>query len=141
MYDLLILKSEGGIRIHPENGRDLFKNIDRQPENQYIEYMAGQNSFESDILDQVDEGLKEPDMYRVLLLNDDYTTQDFVIEVLVKIFHKQPVDATRIMLDVHKKGRGMVGLYPFDIANTKVNQVRNLAKQREYPLKCVMERA
>jgi len=119
----------------------LFKKIDRSLKNHYIKYMAGQNSFESDILDQVDEGLKEPDMYRVLLLNDDYTTQDFVIEVLVKIFHKQPVDATRIMLDVHKKGRGMVGLYPFDIANTKVHQVRNLAKQREYPLKCVMERA
>ncbi|MDA3956309.1 ATP-dependent Clp protease adapter ClpS [Oceanispirochaeta sp.] len=103
--------------------------------------MAGQNSFDSDFLNQVDEGLKEPDMYRVLLLNDDYTTQDFVVEVLVTIFHKQPVDATRIMLDVHKKGRGMVGLFTFDIASTKVKQVKELAKQREYPLKCVMEKA
>lgn len=97
--------------------------------------------FDSDILEQVDEGLKEPDMYRVLLLNDDYTTQDFVVEVLVSIFHKQPVDATRIMMDVHKKGRGIVGLYPFDIATTKVKQVKDLASLREFPLKCVMEQA
>ncbi|QEN06677.1 ATP-dependent Clp protease adapter ClpS [Oceanispirochaeta crateris] len=103
--------------------------------------MAGQNSFDSEFLNQVDDGLKEPDMYRVLLLNDDYTTQDFVVEVLVTIFHKQPVDATRIMLDVHKKGRGMVGLYTYDIASTKVKQVKELAKRREYPLKCVMEKA
>ena len=65
--------------------------------------------FDNDILEQVEDGLKEPDMYRVLLLNDDYTTQDFVVEVLVTVFHKQPVDATRIMLDVHKKGAGHCG--------------------------------
>ncbi|MDC7232093.1 MAG: ATP-dependent Clp protease adapter ClpS [Spirochaetales bacterium] len=97
--------------------------------------------FDSDILDQVEDGLKEPDLFRVLLLNDDYTTQDFVVEVLVGIFHKQPVDATRIMMDVHQKGRGVVGLYPYDIAATKVNQVKDLAKMREFPLKCVMEKA
>jgi len=101
----------------------------------------GQNRFDSDILDQVDEGLKEPNMYRILLLNDDYTTQDFVVEVLITIFHKQPVEATRIMLDVHKKGRGTVGLYPYDIASTKVTQVTELARQREFPLKCLMEKA
>ena len=97
--------------------------------------------FDSEILEQVEDGLKEPDLYRVLLLNDDYTTQDFVVEVLVTIFHKQPVDATRIMLDVHKKGRGIVGLYPLDIASTKVKQVKDLAVRREFPLKCVMEKA
>ena len=101
----------------------------------------GQNRFDSEILENVEEGLKEPNMYRVLLLNDDYTTQDFVVEILVTVFHKQPVDATRIMLDVHKKGRGIVGLYPYDIASTKVGQVKELAKQREFPLKCVMEKA
>ena len=100
-----------------------------------------QNHFDSEILEKVEEGLKEPSMYRVLLLNDDYTTQDFVVEILVTVFHKQPVDATRIMLDVHKKGRGVVGLYPFDIATTKVKQVKELARQREFPLKCVMEKA
>ena len=113
------------------------KIIDRTLKNQYIKHMA--EHFDSDILEQVDERLKEPDMYRVLLLNDDYTTQDFVVEVLVSIFHKPPVDATRIMVDVHKKGRATVGLYPLDIASTRVKQVKDLAAVREFPLKCVME--
>ena len=100
-----------------------------------------QNHFDGEILEKVEEGLKEPGMYRVLLLNDDYTTQDFVVEILITVFHKAPVDATRIMLDVHKKGRGIVGLYPFDIASTKVKQVKEMSRQREFPLKCVMEKA
>jgi ATP-dependent Clp protease adaptor protein ClpS len=97
--------------------------------------------FESDTLNQVDEKLGEPDLYRVLLLNDDYTTQDFVVEVLCTIFHKQATEATQIMLDVHRKGRGMVGLFPYDIALTRVRQVKKLAQLREFPLKCVMEKA
>ena len=100
-----------------------------------------QDRFDGEILEKAEEGLKEPNMYRILLLNDDYTTQDFVVEILVTVFHKQPVDATRIMLDVHKKGRGVVGLYPYDIAATKVKQVKEMARQREFPLKCVMEKA
>ncbi|MDR0447579.1 MAG: ATP-dependent Clp protease adaptor ClpS, partial [Treponema sp.] len=67
--------------------------------------------------------LKEPDDYRVILLNDNYTTMEFVVEVLITIFRKQETDATRIMLDVHHKGRGTVGLYSWDIAQTRVNQV------------------
>ncbi|OQY32805.1 MAG: ATP-dependent Clp protease adapter ClpS [Spirochaetaceae bacterium 4572_59] len=100
----------------------------------------GQNHFDGEILEKVEEGLKEPRMYRVLLLNDDYTSQDFVVEILVTVFHKQAVDATRIMLDVHKKGRGIVGLYPYDLALTKVKQVKDMSLQREFPLKCVMEK-
>jgi ATP-dependent Clp protease adaptor protein ClpS len=83
--------------------------------------------------------LKEPDMYRVILHNDHYTTMDFVVEVLVKVFHKSIMDATRIMLDVHKKGKGIVGNYTYDIAVTKVGQVRQMAKDREFPLKCTIE--
>jgi ATP-dependent Clp protease adaptor protein ClpS len=78
-------------------------------------------------------------MYRVILLNDDYTTQDFVIEVLVVIFHKSVPDATKIMLDVHHKGKGIVGLYTYDIALTKVTSVESMAEERGFPLKAVME--
>ena len=86
-----------------------------------------------------DDRVKEPEQYRVILLNDNYTTMDFVVMVLMEIFHKTIDDASRIMLDVHKKGRGIVGVYTFDIAATKTRQVHTLAKANEFPLKCVIE--
>jgi len=85
--------------------------------------------------------LQEPRMYRVILHNDHYTTMEFVVEVLMKVFHKQPAEATKIMLDVHKRGIGMCGVYTFDIASTKVAHVHLMAKQREFPLKCSLEEA
>ena len=96
--------------------------------------------FDGQIKEKVREEVKEPEMYRVILLNDDYTTTDFVVEILVSIFHKPPIEAAKIMMDVHKKGRGIVGLYTYDIAATKIAQVHMVAKEREYPLKCIMER-
>ena len=81
-----------------------------------------------------------PDEYRVLLLNDDFTTMEFVISVLMTIFHKTLPEATKIMLDVHKKGRGVVGEYTYDIAATKINQVHLLARQMGFPLRCTMEK-
>ncbi|MCL1814560.1 MAG: ATP-dependent Clp protease adapter ClpS [Treponema sp.] len=87
------------------------------------------------------ERLKEPEEYRVILLNDNYTVMEFVVEVLIVVFHKQKEDATRIMLDVHQKGKGTVGVYPWDIAHTKANQVHSLARQYEFPLKCIVEKA
>jgi ATP-dependent Clp protease adaptor protein ClpS len=85
------------------------------------------------------EKLKEPEEFRVILLNDDYTTMAFVVKVLVTIFHKNEHDANRIMMDVHRKGRGIVGTYPWDIAQTKVGQVHSMARQHEYPLRCIVE--
>ena len=96
---------------------------------------------DSELLEDIREELKEPDMWKVVLLNDDYTPRDFVVEILVSVFHKSPIEATKIMLDVHNRGRGMVGIYPFDIGRTKVAQVTQLAREREYPLKSVLERA
>lgn len=75
----------------------------------------------------------------MVLLNDHYTTMEFVVDILVVIFHKQPEDANRIMLDVHKKGRGVVGVYPWDIAATKVQQVHAVARKQEFPLRCIIE--
>jgi ATP-dependent Clp protease adaptor protein ClpS len=87
------------------------------------------------------ERVKEPDEYRVILLNDDYTTMDFVVMILVDIFNKNLADANRIMLDVHEKGRGIVGKYPWDIAATKAEQVHAMARENEFPLKCIVEPA
>ena len=94
-----------------------------------------------DVQEQVEEKVSEPPMFRVVLHNDDYTTMEFVVEVLTVIFHLPIVDSTRIMLDVHQKGRGVVGTYTYDIANTKVNIVRDMARRREFPLRCTIEPA
>ncbi len=83
--------------------------------------------------------LEEPRMYRVILHNDHYTTMDFVVEVLVKVFHKPAAEATQIMLDVHKKGKGVCGVYTYDIAATRVDMVHRMAKEHEFPLRCSME--
>lgn len=87
-----------------------------------------------------EERLKEPEEYYVVLLNDDYTTMDFVVAVLMSVFRKSVEDATKIMTDVHRLGRGVVGLYPWDIAATKAEQVHSLARKNEFPLRCVVEK-
>ena len=89
---------------------------------------------------ETDHEVEEPPRYKVMLLNDDYTTMEFVVEVLVYVFQKSPEDATRIMLNVHHKGVGICGVYPFEIAETKVNTVETLARENGFPLKCIMER-
>jgi len=78
-------------------------------------------------------------MYRVLLHNDNYTTMEFVVEILVHIFHKTIEDATRIMLNVHEKGIGVCGVYTFEVAEIKVDTVHSIAREHGYPLKCSME--
>jgi ATP-dependent Clp protease adaptor protein ClpS len=83
--------------------------------------------------------LKEPPQYRVLLHNDNYTTMDFVVFVLETVFNKKPAEATQIMLNVHKKGMGVCGVYTAEVAETKVAFVQYLAKEKNYPLKCTME--
>jgi len=83
--------------------------------------------------------LKAPEDYRVILLNDDFTTMDFVVEVLMGVFRKTENEANGIMMDVHKKGRGVVGRYPWDIASTKAEQVHAAARERDFPLRCVLE--
>jgi ATP-dependent Clp protease adaptor protein ClpS len=94
---------------------------------------------DSKILPQKREALKEPEDYAVILLNDDFTTREFVVDVLKRVFHLSSAEATRIMLNVHYKGRGVVGYFTWDIANTKVGQVHALAGKYNYPLRCVVE--
>jgi ATP-dependent Clp protease adaptor protein ClpS len=95
---------------------------------------------EEHVRSQAGKEVKEPPQYKVLLLNDDYTTMDFVVEVLRFVFHKSMMDATQIMLNVHHNGVGLCGIYPFEVAETKVNTVEALARERGFPLKCTIER-
>jgi len=83
---------------------------------------------------------KKPSMYRVLLLNDDYTPMEFVVHVLERYFNKDAQEATQIMLHVHQKGVGVCGIFPFEIAETKVMQVMDLARKNQHPLQCTMEK-
>ena len=82
----------------------------------------------------------KPSRYNVFLLNDDYTTMDFVVNILNRIFGKNMTEATQIMLQVHKKGVGLAGVYPKEIAETKVEAVHRMARDNEFPLKCIMEK-
>jgi ATP-dependent Clp protease adaptor protein ClpS len=83
---------------------------------------------------------KKPSMYKVLLLNDDYTPMEFVVHVLEQYFDKRNDDAVQIMLHVHQKGVGMCGVYTYEVAETKVAQVMDMAKQHQHPLQCTIER-
>jgi len=90
-------------------------------------------------LEETRPRLKKPSLFRVLLLNDDYTPMEFVVQVLQKIFSMDRSSATRVMLEVHTKGKGICGVYTFEIAETKVAQVTGLAQQQQHPLLCTME--
>ena len=83
--------------------------------------------------------LREPSQYRVLLHNDDYTTMDFVVQILEVVFSKQPAEAMKIMLNVHRRGIGVCGVYTAEVAETKVAMVHHLAHEHKFPLKCSME--
>ena len=83
--------------------------------------------------------LKEPPLYRVVLLNDDYTPMEFVVGILESIFGMERTRATQVMLEVHTKGKGICGVYNFEIAETKVAQVMGIAQQHQHPLLCTME--
>ena len=84
--------------------------------------------------------VESPSLYKVFLLNDDYTTMEFVTGILENLFHKSPMEATQIMLHVHKNGKGLAGIFTRGIAETKVASVEEQSKQSGFPLKCTMEK-
>lgn len=94
----------------------------------------------ADIEEEADEVVEEPPLYKVILLNDDYTTMDFVVGILEEIFHKTPSEATQIMLLIHNTGSGVCGIYPKEIAETKIEQVHSKARNAGFPLRAVMEK-
>jgi ATP-dependent Clp protease adaptor protein ClpS len=95
--------------------------------------------LEDEVISETREDVKEPSMYRVLLHNDDYTTMEFVVEILIYVFNKSPEEATRVMLNVHHHGVGLCGVYTYEVAETKVETVDALARENRFPLKCTME--
>jgi ATP-dependent Clp protease adaptor protein ClpS len=94
---------------------------------------------EGELLERTRQETKKPDLYKVFLLNDDYTTMDFVVEVLESIFHKQPAEAFRIMMMVHTQGKGLCGVYSHEVAETKVDTVIEHAREHGFPLRAAME--
>lgn len=103
--------------------------------------MGAQIDRQSDVYTQQDIDLEEPKLYKVLLHNDNYTTMEFVVHVLETIFYKNVTEATRIMLNVHQQGIGVCGIYPYDVAESKVAQVHRMAKQNQFPLRSSLEEA
>jgi len=102
--------------------------------------MAGtEGQTGGEVLERTRQETKKPELYKVLLLNDDYTTMDFVVEILESVFHKQPAEAFRIMMAVHTQGKGLCGVYPHEVAETKVTTVIELARNNGFPLLAAME--
>ena len=96
--------------------------------------------IEGDVITETRDDVTEPSMYRVLLLNDDYTTMEFVVEILMLVFNKSVEEAIRIMLNVHRAGVGVCGVYTYEVAETKVDTVHSFARERGFPLQCSMEK-
>lgn len=100
-----------------------------------------ETEFDQELVTETKKKLKKPPLYKVLLHNDDYTTKEFVVEILQYVFYKEQTEAVQIMLHVHRRGIGVAGVYSYEVAETKVALVESLARQHEYPLKCTMEEA
>ena len=98
------------------------------------------SSKQLDIQEEIEEKTTEPPMYKVLLHNDDYTTKAFVVEVLIAVFNKSIDEATRLMWHVHKNGSGVCGVYPHEMAETKVSRATMAARENGFPLQTTMER-
>ncbi len=100
----------------------------------------GSSSPKGDVAVKTRPATKKPSMYKVLLMNDDYTPMDFVIQVLEVFFNKPHEEAMKIMLQVHNSGSGLCGVYTYEVAETKVMQVMSSARQAQHPLQCTMEK-
>jgi ATP-dependent Clp protease adaptor protein ClpS len=102
---------------------------------------GGQGQTGDAVKERVKTEKQEPTMFKVVLLNDDYTTMEFVMHVLEQVFQKSPAEAYRIMMHVHLNGRGIAGVYPWEIAETKVETVVSMARKAEFPLRAAIEEA
>lgn len=103
--------------------------------------MSSKTQQQSETQTATRSGVERPPLYRVLLHNDDYTPMDFVVAILRDVFHRDEAEAVRIMLHVHKRGSGIAGVYPYQVAETKLHKVHEAAKAAGHPLKCTLEEA
>ena len=110
------------------------------PDGEDSDKGGGKGGTETGTITKTRPKTKRPSLYRVLLLNDDYTPMEFVVLVLQDVFNKSREDAMRIMLHVHQKGVGECGVYPYEVAETKVTRVMDTARKNQHPLQCVMEK-
>ena len=94
---------------------------------------------DSGLLTESQKEVKQPKKYKVILLNDDYTTMEFVVFVLENVFHKTPQEAFSLMMSIHSTGKGIAGVFSYEVAETKILMVSELSRKREFPLRCVME--
>jgi ATP-dependent Clp protease adaptor protein ClpS len=114
----------------PDRGRTTMSDQDRTPDNDDTTGVAVQTRTRT----------KRPSMYKVLMLNDDYTPMEFVVHVLERFFGKSREEATQIMLHVHRRGVGVCGVFTYEVAETKVNQVTEFARRNQHPLRCTLEK-
>jgi ATP-dependent Clp protease adaptor protein ClpS len=104
--------------------------------------MSGrQNETDGAIKERAETKSQDPKLYNVILLNDDYTTMEFVLQILETLFQKSPAEAYRIMMHVHRNGRGLAGVYTWEVAETKVEKVTTLSREAGYPLRATIEDA
>ncbi|MEJ2169272.1 MAG: ATP-dependent Clp protease adaptor ClpS [Desulfobacterales bacterium] len=110
------------------------------PRSKEVRLMSGEiPDQQGETITEIEEEVTEPPLYKVLLHNDDYTTKIFVVEILMTVFNKSQDDATRLMWHVHKNGVGVCGIYPREVAETKILQVTELARENGFPLKLSLE--
>lgn len=102
---------------------------------------GGHERTDGAIKERADIKTQEPKLYNVVLLNDDYTTMEFVLQILETLFQKSPAEAYRIMMHVHRNGRGLAGVYTFEVAETKADKVATLAAEAGFPLRAIIEEA
>lgn len=98
-----------------------------------------ERGLDRDVVVETEKKIERPSLFKVLLHNDDYTTKEFVVQILEYVFHKDNTEAVQIMLHVHRTGIGVAGVYTYEVAETKVKTVEGLARQYEFPLKCSIE--
>lgn len=112
----------------------------RMGDDERVRRSSNEDGPSTGVITRVKPHAKRPNLYRVLLLNDDYTPMEFVVHVLERFFSKSREDATRIMLHVHQNGVGECGVFTYEVAETKVTQVMDFARKHQHPLQCVMEK-
>jgi ATP-dependent Clp protease adaptor protein ClpS len=125
-------RGETGVPLRGQAGKRIL--MSRKNEN------GDEGDVRGGIVTKTEPKTKRPSLYKVLLLNDDYTPMDFVVYILERFFNKQTDEAHRIMMHVHQKGVGVCGVYTYEVAETKVAQVMNFSRQHQHPLQCTMEK-
>jgi ATP-dependent Clp protease adaptor protein ClpS len=136
------------LRQNRGRGRGCQKHLDISPRQSEIERMSDierRNGGNGDgpttgVVVRTKPKTKKPSMYKVLMLNDDYTPMEFVVHILERFFSKNREEATRIMLHVHRRGVGVCGVYTYEVAENKVTQVMDFARQHQHPLQCTLEK-